>query len=103
MSISPGMTKFKDPDAELVYTWDIAQWLVSPAQVASATFTITPPANEAVSALTKDNESTTATTASLRLLGGTLGKTYTVTCEWTTNETPTQTDNASIKVAIVNL
>ena len=98
MSIEPGATVIKDPDAELLYTFDWSSWLVSPAQIASSTFTISGGGGDG--ALTKDNETDTGTTASVRLIGGTLGRTYTLSCRIVTDESPTQTDDRSIYVKI---
>ena len=98
MSIRPGSTVTKDPNASLVYTFNWADWLVGAATISTSTFTITGPD----AALTKDNETipTGSTTAQVRLLGGTLGKTYTLTCRVVTNESPAQTEDASIRVTI---
>ncbi len=102
MSILPGTTIIKDADAELVYTWDWSAWLIGSALIASTTFIITPPASEPTSDLTKDSEGivTGSTSTSLRLLGGTTGKKYTVTNRVVTNESPAQTDDRSIVVKI---
>lgn len=100
MSVNPGATLTKDPDAELMYAFDWSNWLVSPAQIASSSWTITPPAGELVSALTSDNETDNGTSTFARLLGGTLGKTYTITNEVVTNETPPQMDNRSFRLRI---
>jgi hypothetical protein len=98
MSLSPGATIIKDPQAELVYTWDWTSWLISPATVTTSTFTITGPD----AALASDNESIPAggLTTKHRLTGGTLGRSYTVTNRVITNESPAQTEDSSITVVI---
>ena len=99
MSLNPGVTVVKDPNANLVYTWDWSDWLVSPAQIAS--FTIIPQTFVGdATPLVSDNESKTNTTVIHRLTGGTAGKTYTVTVRIVTNETPAQTEDRSIKVTV---
>ena len=100
MSILPGVTVTKDPQAEKVYTFDWSAWLVGAATLASSTFAITGPDN----ALTFDEDAIEAgsTSATVRLLGGTVGKKYTVTNHVVTNESVPQTDDKSIKVQIVN-
>lgn len=95
MSIRPGATVTKDPDANLVYTWDWSSWLVSPAQISSAVFVID---DNPDGALTLSNDSNTTTTAQVRINGGTAGKTYKVRCRIVTNESPAQTDDRSIYV-----
>lgn len=101
MSLSPGTTITKDPSANLVYTWDFTSWLVSPAQVTSKTITVSTISGDAAP-LVSDNESVVSGGLLVRhrLTGGTVGKTYTVTCRPLTNETPAQTDDFSIRVTI---
>lgn len=101
MSLSPGETVRKDPSAKLSYTFDWSDWLTTGATITTSTFTISGP--DAV--LTKDNVSIAGNglSASVRLLAGTLGKTYTVTHSIvTTGESPAQEDERSIRVKIVN-
>ena len=101
MSLHPGAVVIKDPNAEIVYTWDWSDWLVGAATIASDTFIVSTFTGDATP-LVSDNESIVAgATSSLhRLTGGTVGKTYTVTHRIVTNETPAQTEDKSIKVSI---
>lgn len=105
MSVNPGATIFKDPASSELFTFDWSDWLVGAATIATSTFTITPPASEAVSILTKDNASIVSgsTSTQVRLIAGTLGKVYTLTNQIITNESPTQTAERSVKIAIRNL
>jgi hypothetical protein len=98
MSITPGSSVAKDPDASKVYTFDWTLWLIGAALIYSSAWEITGPD----SALTKDTETIMAGTkkTSVRLIGGTKGKTYTLRNRIVTNETPTQTDDKSIRVVI---
>src|SRR5690606_26427558 len=92
----PGEMILKDPDAETVYAWDWSDWLGS-ATVLSHEILIVGPDM----ALEYDHDSIVdGTTVRARLKGGTLGRTYTVTCRITTNEAPSQTDDRSVLVAI---
>ena len=101
MSINPGATVTKDPGESLLYTFDWSDWLVGAATIATSTFTISGPD----SGLTKDNPAIVSgsLSTSVRVIGGTLGKTYTLTNTVITNESPTQTGERSIKVTIRNL
>jgi len=106
MSVNPGTTLYKDPSAELIYTFDWSDWLVGAATIATSTFTISGGDSVAAPAdtLTKDNPSipSGSTTTQVRVLNGTLGQTYTLTNTVITNESPTQTDERSIKIKIAN-
>ena len=106
MSIRPGTTVTKDPGASLIYTFDWSDWLVGAATIATSTFTISGGDSVAAPAgtLTKDNPSIVSGSLStqIRLIGGTVGKTYILTNTVITNESPTQTDERSILVAIRN-
>ena len=102
MSLTPGCTVIKDPDASKVYAFEWARWLVSPATIASSSWAITPPAGESPSVLTKDNPTVLSgnTKTQVRLIGGTRGKVYVVTNTIVTNETPAQTDDKSFYLRI---
>lgn len=102
MSIRPGTTIVKDPNAENVLTWDWSDYLVGNAQIASDSFIVSTISGDAAP-LVSDNESSSTTSATHRLTGGTLGKTYQVTHRIVTNETPAQTEDRSIKIAIRSL
>lgn len=97
MSVQPGATIRKDPSAQLLYEFDWTDWLGA-ASIATSTFTITGPD----SALTKDNPTIVSGSkkTSVRVLGGTAGKTYKLNCNIVTNETPTQTDDRSVNIAV---
>ena len=77
----------QDPDESRVYTFDFDDRLAAGVTITTATFTITP----ASTGLTKDNPSTTARTASVRLIGGTMGVSYRINCKIVTDESPSQT------------
>jgi len=95
----PGETIIKDPDAEKFYVWDWSDWLGS-ATILSHEILIVGPDM----ALEYDHDSVISdgTAVRVRLKGGTLWCTYTVTCRVETNEAPSQTDDRSVLVAIRN-
>jgi len=66
----------KDPDSQKDYLWDWATWLDGDT-IASAAFTVE-------AGLTKASETSTPTTATVWLTGGTIGVEYEVTCRVTT-------------------
>lgn len=102
MSLKPGVTVLKDPNANNVYTWDWSDYLVGAAQIASYSIIVSTISGDA-SPLASDNESNTTTTVQQRLTGGTAGKTYTVTCRIVTNESPAQTEDRTIRVRVQQL
>ncbi len=98
MSVTPGSTLRQDPSESLVYTFDWSAWLVGAAIISSSTFTLTGPDG----VLTKDNPSVVSGSLSttVRLIGGTFGKTYTLTNTVVTNESPAQTGERSVQIAV---
>ena len=102
-SIYAGGLVTKDPNSVEVFTFDWDQEeLAASVEITTSDFFITCP-NEAVPLnLTSDNETilTGNRRTSLRLSGGTAGKRYTVTNRIVTNETPSQTKDASFTVKI---
>ncbi len=99
MSIRPHTIKLKDPSAKLNYTFDWTAWLGT-ATIASASMSIT--GSDAV--LTYDNVvvDPTAKMVTARLLAGTPGVTYRVTCHIVTNESPVQEDDRYIEIRVVD-
>lgn len=97
MSVKPGETLTKDPDAILTYQFDWASWLGA-ALITTSTWEIDGP--DAV--LTKDQESIVSGSqqAQVRLTGGTAGKSYRLTNRIVTNETPAQTDDRSVTIRV---
>lgn len=100
MSVRPGSTIQHDPAESLIYTFDWSDWLVGAATISTSTFTISGPD----SALTKDNPSIVSgsTSTQVRVIGGTVGKTYTLTNTVVTSESPAQTGERSVYLAIRN-
>lgn len=94
--INGGGLYVKDPNSKRVVTFTWADDLDDGVTFAASEFVIDGPDNE----LTQDNDSDSGLTASVRLIGGTLGKRYTLTHRITTDETPPQEDDESITVLI---
>jgi hypothetical protein len=81
----------KDPQAVLKYTVSWVDWLATSETISTSSFTV--PAG-----LTKDAESNTTTTGTVTLSGGTVGTTYRVVHQITTNQG--QTDQRSIDIRV---
>lgn len=94
--INGGGLWVKDPNSKRVVTFTWEDDLDAGVTFAASTFVISGPDEE----LTQDNDSDTGLTATVRLLGGTPGKKYTLTHRITTDETPPQEDDESITVLI---
>ena len=84
----------KDPDATVPFTFNWSAWLGDSAEISSVAWDV--PAG-----LTQESASSTATTATVYLSGGTAGSTYTVRCRVTTNESPARVDDRSLLVRVV--
>lgn len=102
MSIAPGTIKLKDPSSEKngQFDWD-THYLATGVQIVSPSVTVIGPD----AALTIDNVAlvTGNRRINYRVLGGTLGKMYQITCRIVTDEVPPQTDDRSILVRIAQL
>ena len=101
-TIYAGGLVIKDPNSSEVFSFNWDEDLNPGVSITTSTFTITCANEQLPLGLTKDNETNTARTTTLRLIGGTLGKKYTVTNRIITDETPTQTKDASFTVSIAN-
>ncbi len=83
----------KDPDARVDYEFDFSKWLAAGESIINAVFTV--PAG-----ITSASESSTATSATIFLSGGTAGSDYVVTCRITTDSTPNRITDRSIVVPV---
>jgi len=99
MSIQPGAYIQKDPQAEIVYTFNWAAWLDG-SEIDTYTITITGP--DSVLEQDEDDLVTGNQKVEVRLKAGTVGKQYTVTCRIVTDEAKPQTDDKSVTVQIRN-
>lgn len=87
----------KDPDSRLDYRADWASWLAESADddaIDTSEWIITPDDD-----LTQDGESQTATTATVWLVGGTLGQLYAVTNRITTAQGRTEDHTIPLLIA----
>lgn len=89
----------KDPNSEEFVTleWGTKNLAIG-VTIATSAFTITGP--DASLDFDNDDILTGGRSTTLRLTGGTLGKRYTVTNRIVTDETPTQTKDASFRVLV---
>ncbi len=103
ITVAPRGLVTKDPSESKVILWD---WdtnsLAADVTITGSTFTITTIHPSGDAALTKDNEAVLSgsRTTQLRLVGGTLGASYTLKNTITTSESPSQTKERSVVVLI---
>lgn len=81
----------KDPAAVLDYQVSWASWVSDGEQITSSSWTVQ-------TGITKDSDTSTATTATVWLSGGTLGQSYTATNQITTNQG--RTDERTIQIVV---
>lgn len=81
----------KDPQAVLKYTVDWSDWLAVSETISTSSFT-------APAGITKDAEVNTTTTGTVTLSGGTVGTTYRIVHQITTNQG--QTDQRSFDIRV---
>lgn len=84
----------KDPQAVLDWIWDWTDWMDTGEQIATSTFTVTPPG------ITIDSDENSLYSATVWLSGGTEGQVYSVTNTITTNQG--RTDERSITIRVTN-
>lgn len=96
ITIAPNELVIKDPASERLYQFDFDAMLAVGVQAATKAIAITPPDE----GLTYDNDAfvTGNRKVNVRIKAGTLGKTYTVTCQIVTNETPAQKEERSFQI-----
>lgn len=92
-----GLTINKDTEAQLVYTFDWADWLPTGDGLSTANYTITARANDP-DPLTRVSQGITGTKTFVELSNGQEGKTYTVTCAITTTDGLIDRRNFRVKV-----
>ena len=93
----PGLTKYKDPDAELQYKFNWSDWLVTGDTIDSSVITVS-------TGITNDGDSIvdTDTAVAVQISGGTAGTNYTLACRITT--TPGgQVDERTINITVREL
>lgn len=81
----------KDPAAVLDYQVSWASWVSEDEQITASSWTVQ-------TGITKDSDTSTATTATIWLSGGTLGQSYVVTNRISTNQG--RTDERSIQIVV---
>jgi hypothetical protein len=94
----------KDPGDAVMKHFDYSRWLVGAAIIASSNWAITCADEESPTlAFSDDSITNNNTYASVKLSGGTAGKTYTLTNTIVTNEAPAQTLDRSIDIVVRDL
>ena len=93
-----GLTAQKDPNAQLIYTFDWSDWLPSGDTISASTYTITARANDP-DPLAIHSQGRTSTSTYVELKEGQLGKIYIVTVQVTT--TMGLIDRRNFRVKIV--
>jgi hypothetical protein len=91
MTLRPGDSITKDPDAVLKYVMDWSDWLDTGETISTSTWTVD-------SGITKDSDTNTTTTATITLSGGTVGEKYRITNRIVTSGS--QTDDRSFYVYV---
>ena len=92
-----GLTIEKDTEAQLIYSFEWADWLPQSDSLATAEYTITARANDP-DPLVKVSEGITGTQTYIEISDGQEGKTYTVTCKITTTDGLIDRRNFRVKV-----
>jgi hypothetical protein len=101
-AIRSGGLVVKDPNSSEFYTFDWNhEHLPGGVEVSTSTFTVTGP--DAILTVDQFGIFQGNRKTQVRLNGGTLGKKYTVTNRITTDQSPSQTKDASFRVLIQNL
>src|SRR5678815_1479933 len=106
VTIAPGAVITKDPSdvQTVIFDWDATN-LAAAVTISTSTFTIRALRPASDTALTKDNASILSGSrkTQIRLSAGTLGALYELTNTITTNESPTQTKERSVRVSVEQL
>lgn len=103
-TVRPNGQVTKDPSDKTVYRFDFDDRLATGVEIASKSFAIEMVDGSASDgSLTVDNDAlvTGNRKVNVRVLGGTLGAEYRVTCHIVTNESPVQEFDRSVRVAII--
>ncbi len=88
-------TVTKDPAAELDYGFDWSQWLTGNEEIASVAWVVP-------DGIIPFDEEFSSTQAKIWLRGGTVGKSYKITCQIVTNSSPERVDERSFTVSVRN-
>lgn len=83
----------KDPDATLDYTFDWSSWLETGETIASQTVTTG-------TGLTEDSVAASDSAITVWVSGGTVGESYEISCEITTDNSPARVDERTITIRI---
>lgn len=93
-----GIYILKDPQAQLVYTFDWSEWLPTGDSITSVNYTLQVRANDPDPLVREDQGIQSGTKTYVEISGGGVGKIYTVTAEIDTANGSTDRRNFRIKV-----
>jgi hypothetical protein len=88
----------KDPEAELIYTFDWSQWLPEGQTITAVSYTLQVRANDPAPLVRESQGIQSGTKTYVELSGGQVGKNYTVTAEVTTNNGAIDRRNFRVRV-----
>jgi hypothetical protein len=92
-----GLTIQKDTEAQLIYTFEWADWIPTGDSLSAVTYTVTARANDP-DPLIKVSSGRSGTKTYIELSNGQEGKTYVVTCQVTTTNALVDRRNFRVKV-----
>lgn len=92
-----GIYIVKDPDAQLIYTFDWSEWLPAGDAISNVTYTLQVRANDPAP-LVRESQGRQGSKTFVELSGGQVGKVYTVTAEITTEDGSIDRRNFRVKV-----
>lgn len=102
MMLEPGDLKLKDPSSTINAQFDLDAHLAEGITITDFDISITVDPDSAL-IISDETVDDTSRKVNYVISGGTRGKKYRVTCEWTTSETPPETDQRSIWVKVEDL
>jgi len=88
----------KDPEAQLVYTFDWSEWLPTGDTISTVDYTLQVRANDPEPLVRESQGVQTGTKTYVELSGGQVGKVYTVTAEVATTDGNTDRRNFRVRV-----
>jgi hypothetical protein len=90
----------KDPEAQLVYTFDWSEWLPTGDTIASVSYSLQVRANDPTPLVRESQGVSAGTKTYVEISGGGAGKIYTVTAEVTTSDG--SVDRRSFRIKVEN-
>lgn len=88
----------KDPEAQLVYSFDWTEWLPTGDSVSTVSYTVQARANDPAPVVRESQGVQSGTITYVELSGGQVGKVYTITAEVTTTDGLIDRRNFRVKI-----